>query len=89
MPTMARVLDLCCVHVFLQLVQRFRKQGRDRLACLLGERDKQVFLFRRQVKRVRFHTLTIPKAPRICKELIQYSLADRGCKQPCGTPSPA
>jgi len=68
MPTMARVLDLCCVHVFLQLVQRFRNQGRDRFSCLLGERDKQVFLFRRQVKRVRFHTLTIPKAPRFCKE---------------------
>src|SRR5713101_2787651 len=56
------------VDVFLQLVQRFRNQGRDRLACLLGERDQQAFLFRREVKRVCFHSLTIPKAPRICKK---------------------
>jgi hypothetical protein len=28
-------------------------------------------LFRRQIKRIRFHRLTIPKAPCICKELIQ------------------
>jgi hypothetical protein len=70
LPTMARVLDLGGVHVFQQLVQRFRNQGRDRLARLLGERDKQIFLFRRQIKRIRFHRLTIPKAPCICKELI-------------------
>ncbi len=69
MPTMARVLALGCVHVFLQFVQRFRNQGRDGLACLLGKRDKQIFLFRRQIKRIRFHGLTIPKAPCICKEL--------------------
>ena len=35
-----------CMYVFLQCVQSFRNQGRDRLACLMGERDKQVFLFR-------------------------------------------
>ena len=39
--TIARMLDPFCVHVFLQVVQRFRKQGMDRLASLLGERDQQ------------------------------------------------
>ena len=39
--TMARIVDLCCVHVFLQVVQRFRNQGLDRLAGLLGERGQQ------------------------------------------------
>jgi len=34
------------------IIHRFRNQGRDRLACLMGERDKQVFLFRLQFKRV-------------------------------------
>jgi hypothetical protein len=28
-------------------------------------------LLRRQIKRIRFHGLTIPKAPCICKELRQ------------------
>ena len=71
MLTMLRVLDLGCVHVFLQFAQCFRNQGRDWLACLLGKRDKQILLFRCQIKRIRFHGLTIPKAPCICKELRQ------------------
>ena len=43
MSIMARVLDLGCVHVFLQLVQRFRKQGRDRL--LSPEQARQAGFF--------------------------------------------
>lgn len=67
MPIMTRALDLGCVDVLLQCVQRFCNQDRDGLACLLGKRDKQIFLFRRQMKRIRFHGLTIPKAPCLCK----------------------
>lgn len=70
MPIMTRVLHLGCMYVFLQCVQRFCNQGRNWLACLLGKRDKQIFLFWRQMKRTRFHGLTIPKAPRICKEWL-------------------
>jgi len=70
MLIMARVLDLGCVDVLLQFVQRFCNQGRDGFACLLSKRDKQIFLFRRQMKRIRFHGLTIPKAPCICKEWL-------------------
>ena len=47
LPTIVKVLDLFCVHVVLQLVQRCCKQGRDRLAGLLSERGQQAFLFRR------------------------------------------
>ena len=70
MPIMARVLDPGYVDVLLQCVQRFCNQGGDGLACLLGKRGKQIFLFRRQMKRIRFHGLTIPKAPCICKEWL-------------------
>ena len=52
MLTMVMVLGLFCVYAFLQLVQGFRKQGRDRLAGLLGEGGKQSFLFGRQIIRV-------------------------------------
>src|SRR2546426_7448751 len=55
------------LHLVLQPRQCFGQQGRDRLARLIGECDQQVFLFRRQIKSMRVHRLTIPRAPPLCK----------------------
>ena len=62
------------MHVFLQVVQRFRNQGIDWLAGLLGERSQKTLLCGCQIKRVRFHRLTIAKAPNIRKGLIHLAI---------------
>jgi len=54
-------------HLVLQPRQGFGQQGSDRLARLSGECDQQVFLFRGQIKSIRIHILTIPRAPPLCK----------------------
>ena len=71
------------MHGLLQPLQRFRKQGKNRLARLMGECDKQTFLFRRQSKRARFHSLTIPRAPHIFKERLRlgYGTTQEFCRQ--------
>src|SRR5438552_2117769 len=61
-------------YVFLQIVQRFCQQDRNRLPRLMGEGDQQGFLFRRQLKRLRSHKLTIPRVPHICKASSERAL---------------
>jgi len=58
------------MHLFLQPLQRFRHQGRDRLARLLGERHQQTFLFQCQLKWVCVHTLAISRAWHIFKKSL-------------------
>ena len=72
--TIARMLDPFCVHVSLQVVQRFRKQGIDRLASLLGERSQKTSWCGCQIQRVRFHRLTIATVLNIRQGLIHLAI---------------
>ena len=43
-PQGGHIMRTAPARVFLQLLQRFRQQGRDRLACRTRERDQRTFL---------------------------------------------
>ncbi len=64
-------------HLFLQPFERCLNKGKDGFACLLGQRDKQGFLFRRQFKWCCFHNHTVSRTPNVCKKSYGCQTASR------------